>query len=145
MNSDEGSVQLLIYVDDIILASSNLELVSIIKSKLMSKFKMKDKGDVRHFLGLEIYYDRDSGVLKLSQSKYTKGILKRFNMDNCKGSFIPIDPKLKLNLCNDVQNQLTKKPYREMIGCLMYLMLGTRPDICYALNYFSRFSGQSFG
>lgn len=58
-------------------------------------------------------------------------------MDKCNGSVIPIDPKLNVDLCKD--SNLTKKPFRELVGCLMYLMLGSRPDICYTVNFFSRF------
>ena len=81
--------------------------------------------------------------MKLSQTKYIKAILNRFNLSDFKVSNIPIEPKLHINSCSNEINS-TKKPYREMIDCcLMYLMLGTRPDICFALNYFSRFQDKA--
>lgn len=133
---------LLIYVDDIILAGTNLKLLDKIKLKLMNRFKMKDKGDLKHFLGLSIHYNREEGILRIEQSMYIESVLKRFNMNKCKGSNIPIDPKLKVDLCND-NSKITDKPFRELVGCLMYLMLGSRPDICFSVNFFSRFQDKA--
>lgn len=106
------------------------------KTKLMNEFEIKDKGNLKYFLGLEINYDRESGILKLSQGKYIKGILKRFNFENCKPTATPIDPKLKLNSLESQDQQ--SRPVKPLIGCLMYLMLGSRPDISFSVNYFSR-------
>lgn len=142
LNSKDTKFFLLIYVDDIILTGPDLKEISKIKNKLMSKFQMKDKGELKHFLGLKIEYDREKGILRIDQSKYTESILKRFNMENCKASVIPIDPKLKINLCDD-PSKMTQKPFRELVGCLMYLMLGTRPDICFSVNFFSRFQDKA--
>ncbi|KAF2894883.1 hypothetical protein ILUMI_11287 [Ignelater luminosus] len=76
-------------------------------------------------------YVQQSKVLKLSQSNYIRKLLNKFNMKDCKDC---IDEKLQLsNLSCKVP---TDKPFRQLIGSLMYLMLGTCPDICSALNYF---------
>ncbi|XP_072400555.1 uncharacterized protein [Diabrotica undecimpunctata] len=61
-------------------------------------------------------------------------------MSDCKISDIPMQPKLNLSICKDknlVGN--VKLPYRELIGCLMYLMLGSRPDLSFCMSYFSQF------
>lgn len=142
LNCKSGKIVLLIYVDDIILTGPELAQIIKIKNVLMKNFKMRDKGDLKYFLGLEICYDRDKGIFQLNQSKYTQSLLKKFNMTNCKTSEIPIDPKLKIELCNDPIKK-TQKPFQELVGCLMYLMLGTRPDICFAVNYFSRFQDKA--
>lgn len=55
-------------------------------------------------------------------------------MENCKSSLIPIDPKLNIA----ISEGKTEKPFRKLVGCLMYLMLGTRLDICFSVHYFSR-------
>lgn len=141
--SDENKrLYLILYVDDIILAGPDLGQLNEIKIKLMEKFSMKDKGSLEHFLGLEISYDRDEGILRIHQSRYIESILKRFCMNSCKGTSVPIDPKLKFSVCNDAC-KLTKNPIRELVGCLMYLMLGSRPDICFAVNFFSRFQDKA--
>lgn len=140
--NENKKVFLLIYVDDIILAGPDLTHINEVKNKLMKGFLMKDKGPLKHFLGLEILYDRENGILKIHQCRYIKSILKRFCMDNCKGTDLPIDPKLKIELCTD-PDKATKNPFRELVGCIMYLMLGSRPDICFSVNFFSRFQDKA--
>lgn len=135
-------VYLLLYVDDIIIASERENMLREIKEKLMKRFKMKDKGKLRYFLGLEITHNRGDKVIQINQKKYIEKLLKRFNFENCKSSDIPIEPKLVLVPC-DNQEQTTEKPYRQLIGCLTYLMMNTRPDICYALHYFSKFQNSA--
>uniref|UniRef100_A0A1Y1L115 Retrovirus-related Pol polyprotein from transposon TNT 1-94 n=1 Tax=Photinus pyralis TaxID=7054 RepID=A0A1Y1L115_PHOPY len=135
-DNDNDRVYLLIYVDNIVIAGTDIQKINSIITQLMSRFEMKDKGILKHFLGLEINYNRNEGILKITQSKYTQKILERFGMENCNGSNIPIDPKLKIS----GESHLTsKKPVRQLIGCLMYLMVGSRPDICFAISYFSSY------
>lgn len=138
---DNVNVFLLIYVDDLIVGSSSLDLVKKVKSELSSKFKLKDKQELKYFLGLEIDHNREEGTLKVKQSNYTMKLLKRFNMEKCSISNVPIDPSIvNLNHVNNEQcTKFVDKPYRELIGSLMYLMLGSRPDLCFSINYFSRY------
>lgn len=128
-------IYLLIFVDDIILSGKNLDDLLTVKNVLMSNFKMKDKGDLKNFLGLEITRDRDKGELKISQTRYCEKIIDRFGFESCVPSNLPIEPRLSIK----PEGSLTEFPYRELIGSLMYLMIGTRPDISFAVNYFSKF------
>lgn len=135
MKKDGKFIYLILYVDDIILSSEDDDLIDWVKSQLMNQFKMKDKGPLSHFLGLEINYDRKNGILKINQSKYAEKILLKFNMSECKTNSIPMNPQLDLT---DQSCDLSK-PYRELLGSLMYLMLGSRPDLCYCIHFFSRY------
>ncbi|KAK9701999.1 Reverse transcriptase (RNA-dependent DNA polymerase) [Popillia japonica] len=132
---------LLLYVDDIILSGPDLAEIDRCKKELMNKFEIKDKGSFKNFLGLEIDYGREKGILKINQERYLKGILKRFNFENCKSCNTPIDPRLKIKISEDKECQ--NKPVRQLIGCLMYLMLGSRPDISFTVNYYSRFQDKN--
>lgn len=134
---NNGEVYLLLYVDDIILAGVCMENINICKFELMKEFDIKDKGVLKYFLGLEIDYNKREGILRISQRRYVMKILNRFNFENCKSCKIPIDPKLVLK--EDECRNDNKKPIRELIGCLMFLMLGSRPDISFSVNYFSRY------
>lgn len=60
-------------------------------------------------------------------------------MLNCKESDLPMEPKL--NLTGGGNNEI-EKPFRELIGCLMYLNCCSRPDICFSINYFSQFQNR---
>jgi Reverse transcriptase (RNA-dependent DNA polymerase) len=67
-------------VDDILLASSNLDMLFEIKYFLLRKFDMKDLGESSYVIGIEIYRDRSRGILGLSQKAYIEKMLKRYNI-----------------------------------------------------------------
>jgi hypothetical protein len=81
---------LILYVDDILLASSDVSLLLETKRFLSSHFEMKDLGEVRFILGIEIHRDRMKGVLGLSQKTYIEKVLKKFSMHKCSASPAPI-------------------------------------------------------
>lgn len=131
-------VYLAIYVDDIILSSANLDTISEIKRVIGEKYKCKDLGEIRSFLGLSVNYNRNEAILQIDQEKMIERVAEKFRVSNCNNVLTPMEEKLVLHPCKDPK-QLTKYPYRELIGSLMYLMLGTRPDICFAVSFFSQF------
>ena len=77
-------------MDDILLASSDFNLLLETKKFLSSMFDMKDLGEASFVLGIEIHRDRENGVLELSQKAYLEKVLKKYSMQNCKSSFAPI-------------------------------------------------------
>jgi hypothetical protein len=81
---------LVLYVDDILLASSDKTMLYETKSFLSSNFDMKDLGDASYVLGIEIHRDRTKGVLGLSQKSYIDRVLKRYNMHKCSATPAPI-------------------------------------------------------
>ena len=81
---------LVLYVDDILLASSDVSLLLETKKFLSSKFDMKDLGEASFVLGIEIHRDRSKGVLGLSQKAYIEKVLKKFSMHKCSPSPAPI-------------------------------------------------------
>ena len=81
---------LVLYVDDILLASSDVSLLLETNKFLSSKFDMKDLGEASFVLGIEIHQDRSKGVLGLSQKAYIERILKKFSMHKCSPSPAPI-------------------------------------------------------
>lgn len=87
------------------------------------------------FLGVQITRDMDGRALRISQRRYLLDILIRFNMSDCKPSSVPKENRLRLE--KGEESQRTLKPYRELIGCLMYVVLTTRPDLSATVDYFS--------
>ena len=81
---------LVLYVDDILLASSNKDMLLETKRFLSSNFDMKDLGEAFYILGTEIHRDRSKGVLGLSQKAYIDGVLKKYNMHKCSALPAPI-------------------------------------------------------
>ena len=135
---------LVLYVDDILLASNNLGLIRETKRFLSQNFDMKDIGEASHVLGIEIHRDRSKKILGLSQKAYINKILERFNMRNCSGSIAPIvkGDKFSLSQCpkNSLELESMKNiPYASAVGSLVYLEVCTRPDIAFAVGMLGRY------
>jgi len=99
-------------------------------------FDMEDYGQCERFLGLNIKRDLNGRTMSINQTSYLNSMLQRFGMENCKPSKTPMEPCLRLE---DVIEKKTVHPYRELVGCLSYVTMVSRPDPCYAVNYLSRF------
>lgn len=70
----EENIYLAIYVDDLLISGRYSKKLNFIVEKLI-KFEMKDKGNLEHFLGIQINYDRENGILKMHQGEYIKRVL----------------------------------------------------------------------
>ena len=135
---------LILYVDDVLLASNNLGLLMNVKRMLSQNFDMKDLGEANFVLGIEIHRDRDHKFLGLSQKAYVDCVLERFGMKGCKPSLAPIFKGGRLNndQCpkNDVEKEAVKDiPYSSIVGSLMYSAVFTRPVIAYAVSVLGRY------
>lgn len=99
---------------------------------------MTDIGEVDTFLGINVNRNKNDNTISLNQSRYLKGVLNKFGMTECKGTATPLEVGLDL-LKGDGDDIKVNVPYRELIGCITYATLTTRPDLCAAVNYFSGF------
>ncbi|KAK9679824.1 Reverse transcriptase (RNA-dependent DNA polymerase) [Popillia japonica] len=99
--------------------------MTTLKAKLKETFEMRDIGELKRFLGIEIR--RAPEGLHLNQKHYLEKLLIHFGMSDCKEIKAPIN----INNLGKEQNEeiITSKPVRELIGCLMYVMVATRPDL----------------
>jgi hypothetical protein len=93
----KGSVTifLLVYIDDIIVASLSSSVVTALLSDIQSKFALKDLGDLHYFLGIEASHTKEG--IYLSQKKYTTDILQRVGMTTCKLVNTPLSYSSKLS------------------------------------------------
>lgn len=141
---DGSFIYLLLYVDDMLVAAPNILLINKLKAQLSSEFDMKDLGAAKSILGMEIRRDRQASVLRLSQGKYIKKVIDRFNMQSSKPVSTPMAAHFKLSVVQCPQTeedkrQMTSIPYSSAIGSLMYAMVCTRPDLAHAVSLVSRF------
>jgi histone deacetylase 1/2 len=127
----------LIYVDDIIVASSSLEGTQRLLKTLKSDFALKDLGDLHYFLGIEVTKLGD-GIL-LSQAKYSNDVLRRTGMQKCKPASTPMATTKKLSAYEGTPLGVQDSTrFRSIVGALQYLTL-TRPDISFAVNKVCQF------
>ncbi|RXY01895.1 hypothetical protein DD576_30270, partial [Klebsiella pneumoniae] len=86
---DGKFIILMLYVDDMLIASANMQDIKDLKEELSKSFSMKDLGAAKRILGMKISRDRTKKTIKLSQADYIKKVLERFAMQNakCKTSF----------------------------------------------------------
>lgn len=136
-----SSILVLIYVDDILIASQNRTWIEEIKHALGEIFDMKNFGLARYCLGIEI--SQSPNQITLSQREYIDNLLRRFNMAECHGVSMPMEVGMKLvDDVNNEEDEVQSKPswpYRELIGALMYLIVATRPDIANAVTKLAQF------
>ncbi|KAH9760840.1 Integrase catalytic domain-containing protein [Citrus sinensis] len=135
---------LVLYVADILLASSDLGVLHEVKRFLSQQFDMKDMGEASYVIGIKIQRDRSQGILGLSQETYINKVLERFRMKDCSRSVAPIvkGDKFSLKQCpeNKLQReQMTNIPYASVVGSLMYAQVCTRPDIAYVVGMLGRY------
>jgi hypothetical protein len=119
---------LLVYVDDVIVAGDSLPELQSIKAILHSSFRIKDLGQLKYFLGLEVAHSSEG--ISLCQRKYFFDLLTDTGYLACKPASTPSDPSCKLHKDSGVPYNDVPS-YRRLIGRLIYLT-NTRPDITFA-------------
>lgn len=124
-----------LYVDDLIFAGNNEELIAEFKDTMVKEFEMTDLGLMSYFLGIEVS-QTDSGIF-ISQKKYAVDILKRFRMDSCKSVSTPMQEKLKLSK-EGAGSFVDAIYFKQIVGSLRYLT-ANRLDIVHAVGLISRF------
>lgn len=145
-SSVDSCVYLLLYVDDMLVASKSMQEIKILKKDLGTVFEMKDLGPAKKILGMEITRNRKELRLELSQCDYIEKVLKLFQMEKAKPVKTPIGILFKLKSATDKElkeqsEAMSKVPYANVMGSVMYMMIGTRPDIAYAVGMVTRFMG----
>ncbi|XP_062093471.1 uncharacterized mitochondrial protein AtMg00810-like [Humulus lupulus] len=132
---DQHFIALLVYVDDIIITSPNIQNLQHLQASLHKQFRLKALGTLKYFLSFEIA--RSTTGLFLSQRQYTLQLLEGTGYLGSKPSCTPMEPRLKLSA---ETGELLTDPtqYRRLIGRLLYLTL-SRPDITYSVHCLSQF------
>jgi hypothetical protein len=106
------------------------------KEVLKRKYQMTDLGEVSWILGIHVTRNMEEGWISLSQEKYLEEVLERFDMANLR----PISTPSLANhhLVRLPSPEVDAKHFQSALGALMYLMLGTRPDIAYTVAALGR-------
>ncbi|KAL2231171.1 UNVERIFIED_CONTAM: Retrovirus-related Pol polyprotein from transposon TNT 1-94, partial [Sesamum indicum] len=128
---------LCLYVDDILLIGSCLDIITETKSFLKNKFEMKDIGEANVILGIKL--TRSTDGIAISQSHYVEKIIEKFGYQNSRIDKTPYGPSVAL-LKNESGVPVAQLRHSQIIGSLQYLANGTRPDISFSVSKLARYT-----
>ncbi|CAI7860459.1 unnamed protein product, partial [Closterium sp. NIES-54] len=129
----------LVYVDDIVFATADTEALTLLKSELQKRHTCTDLGELRSYLGLQITRDRARRTITLTQSHMVHQVLQRFGFQYSSPQLTPLSTSHLLSAPPSAESVEPSGPYPELVGCLMYLMTCTRPDLAYPLSLPARY------
>ncbi|CAI7791780.1 unnamed protein product, partial [Closterium sp. NIES-53] len=127
---------ILVYVDDFILVAKDSAQMTSVQVALSKALLMKDLGDLKHYLGMEITRDRQARTISLSQELYINNELKRFEMELCTPMATPLPLQHLLTALAVPTPEACIETYPELVGSLM---MCTRPDLAYPVSVLSRY------
>jgi hypothetical protein len=146
---------ILVYVDDIIVASTDQLLTKGIIDSLSTRFQITRKDGLTQFLNIELTRDRRNGIVKMCQRKYIENVHANFN-----GApyYIPDNHAVKSPMLENFHILITEEektagvaktsndqyvknfPYQELLGSLLFLAVCTRPALAYPISYLAKFT-----
>ena len=137
-HSDGKLVVVIVYVDDALFCGKDKKLVAKLKARFMQKWECRDLGDVKEFLRMRIV--RKGSNIHLDQCAYLEKVLERCGMTNARPAPTPL-PAGYIPAPNKGQAKPElRSRFQTVIGSLLYLMLGTRPDLAFAVTKLAQFA-----
>ncbi|CAI5955492.1 unnamed protein product [Closterium sp. NIES-64] len=130
---------ILVYVDDLVFATVDTAGLAHVKSELQKRHRCTDLGELRSYLGLQITRDRAHRTITLTQSHMVQQVLQRFGITYSLPQATPLPTRHSLSALPSDESVDSSGPYPELVGCLMYLMTCTRPDLAYPLSILARY------
>ena len=134
---DERTTIVAVYVDDLILITDAMEVMLETKWLLSKRFKMKDMNQLHYCLGVNIVYGQN--CVWLHQQQYISLMLRKFGLEDANTVSTPTDCNVKLVKNDHVSKPTDQVEYQSMVGSLLYVAKGTRPDIAQAVGAVSKF------
>ncbi|CAI7889822.1 unnamed protein product [Closterium sp. NIES-54] len=129
----------LVYIDDLVFATVDTEALAHVKSELQKRHTCTDLGELTSYLGLRITRDRAQRTITLTQSHMVQKVLQRFSFTYSSPLSTPLPTSHSLSAPSSDESVEPSGPYPELVGCLMYLMTCTRPDLAYPLSLLARY------
>lgn len=106
---------------------------------LKGTYNITQKGDLKWFIGIHITRDRNEKVIYLDQTSAIEQLLKENNLEKANIKFTPMITNNELVMKPNLEKRVNATEYRSLIGSLIHIMTGTRPDICFAVSKTSQF------
>ncbi|CAI7817883.1 unnamed protein product [Closterium sp. NIES-54] len=130
---------ILVYVDDLVFATADTARLAHVKSELQKRHTCTDLGELRSYLGLQITRDRAQRTITLTQSHMVQQVLQHFDFTYSSPQATPLSTRHSLSALPSDESVEPSGPYPELVGCLMYLMTCTQPDLAYPLSILARY------
>ena len=132
------------YTDDVFGASNNDEEEERRKKEIGGVWEIKDVGENEYFLGMRVQQDLGSGTIRLTQRPYWEHTLNRFRLEHItpRNTPLPIGINLDNNMSPKTDSEkrsMDDKPYRSVLGSVMWGQLATRPDLSFSVSLLARF------
>ncbi|CAI7903850.1 unnamed protein product [Closterium sp. NIES-54] len=129
----------LVYVKDLVFATADTEALALVKSELQKRHTCTDLSELRSYFGLQITRDRARCTITLTQSHMMHQVLQRFGFwySSPQSTPLPTSHSLSTPPLNESVEPIG--PYPELVGCLIYLMTCTRPDLAYPLSILAHY------
>jgi hypothetical protein len=132
------------YTDDVFGASTSTEEIERRKSEMGKEWEIKDMGETEYFLGMRVQQDLTLGIIRLTQRPYWEHVVNRFQLEHVplRNTPLPVGIVLDSNMSPKTESekkQMSDKPYRPILGSVMWGQLATRPDISFSVSLLSRF------
>ncbi|CAI5951107.1 unnamed protein product [Closterium sp. NIES-65] len=124
----------LVYIDDLVFATADTVALAHVKSELQKRHTCTDLGELTSYLGLRITRNRARRTITLTQSHMVQQVLQRFRFTYSSPQPTPLPTGHSLSALPSDESVEPSGPYPELVGCLMYLMTCTRPDLAYPLS-----------
>ncbi|KAF7779102.1 hypothetical protein Agabi119p4_3447 [Agaricus bisporus var. burnettii] len=143
--TQDDFVIMLVHVDDCTLVSTKYELIKELKERMNEFVEVTDLGEIHWLLGIEIMRNREEGKLHMSQRSYIDSCLWRYGFEDTKPVSIPMDPSIHYSTNQSPKSTteiacMTRIPYQEAVGSLMYAAIATQPDIAFTIQVLLKFS-----
>ncbi|CAI7750516.1 unnamed protein product [Closterium sp. NIES-54] len=129
----------LVYVDELVFTTADTEALAHVKSELQKRHTCTDLGELTSYLGLRITRDRAQRTITLTQSHMVQQVLQRFGFTYSSPQSTPLPTGHSLSAPPSDESVGPSGPYPELVGCLMYLMTCTRPDLAYPLSLLAHY------
>ena len=137
VNKDQ-SIVVIVYVDDVLFLGADKKKLLKTKELFMKQWECRDLGDAQEFLHMRIRCK--DGKIYLDQSAYLQKVIERFNLQNAKPAPTPLPEGYQPSPAKENASATLRSKYQQVIGSLLYIMLGTRPDIAFAVTKLSQFA-----
>ena len=113
-----------------------------LKAELKKEYEMKDLGELKFFLGIQVHRDRARKLIHIGQESYIRTILERFEMQDSKPANVPLPSSIKLTKATIHDTLTDQTEYQSLLGSQMYAMLATRPDLAQSIQQISQYSSK---